>query len=66
MRCMVRSVKALPAVVREKREAARQKSDHKKREKAEEKKRIWEDKVKTAEEAKLPDGNGEDAVPAPA
>lgn len=49
--CSLRAVKAIPAVLREKREGMREKSEVKKREKAAEKKRKWEEKAKESETA---------------
>jgi hypothetical protein len=49
--CSVRAVKAIPAVLREKRENSRAKSDVRKREKVAEQKKKWEEKAKAFEEA---------------
>ena len=57
VKCSVRAMRAIPAVVREKREGRREKAEVKKREKAAEKKRKWEEKVKRDEE-----GEGETPV----
>lgn len=56
--CALRSVKAIPAVLREKREGMREKEEVRKRERAAEKKRKWEEKAKVSEEAPV------EAIPA--
>lgn len=52
--CSVRAVRAIPAVLREKRDNAREKSEVRKREKAAEKRRKWEEKAKGGEASEEP------------
>ena len=62
--CSIRAMKAIPAVVREKREERRERAEVRKREKAAEKKREWEEKAKKDEEGAVGEGEGETHVAA--